>query len=202
MLVSVIWKITSLKSERNGQCFGKMRSVNVLFIRDRRGLTVSVEKDPRASPYWNSCSEQISHYINRIFLEIRNLLLLDPDRTFFIKDSVSSKETPLFRAWNGSQRFLEHSMFQSESPRRFSDAIFRAAGINAREINTKSSAIVNLYDFNVSTIRQGAFLVQLTNDPSLHLRFADVDGMRPTLYILDTHTALMLGFLDLTGLTG
>ena len=160
--------------------------------------------DPQTIYQWDMCSQQISQQIIHIFWEIRNILLLDPNKTFFQVDSNGSreKEIPLFRTWKSAYPLQRHSLFRGTSSCTFFDAVYSAAGIKLGEFRPQGpSDIVNLSDFHVSTILQGVFRVALTNDPSLHLRIVELDGKRPTLFILDTRTALMLGFFDLTGFT-
>ena len=111
----------------------------------------------------------------------------------------NSREVPYFRAWDGHQRLRRHPLKRSVVPPTFRGDIYTSAGIRPGEVNLNERAKANLSDFRASVLLKGAFKIALTNDPSLHLRFDENDGMRPTLFILDTRTLLMVALLDLIG---
>jgi hypothetical protein len=150
---------------------------------------------------WDKYSKNISHQVNHIFRELRNLLLLDPNRDFMLVDPDRGSEgIPYFRAWDGNQRLRHHPLKQSAVPPTFRGDLYTSAGIRPGELNLKEKAMVNLSDFRASILLKGAFRIALTNDPSLHLQFDENNYMRPTLLILDSRTLSILALLDLTGL--
>lgn len=128
------------------------------------------------------------------------MLLLDPNREFRHDNwRRDLEEVPYFRAWDGHQRLRHHPLKRSVVPPTFRGDIYTSAGIKPGEVNLNDKAKANLCDFRASVLLKGAFKIALTKDPSLHLRFDEKDGMRPTLFILDSRTLLMLALLDLTG---
>lgn len=150
---------------------------------------------------WDKCSKNISHQVSHIFRELRNLLLLDPNKDFMLIDpNRDSQGVPYFRAWDGNQRLRHHPLKRSAVPPTFRGDLYTSAGIRPGELNLKDGEKINLSDFRASILLKGAFRIALTNDPSLHLRFDENDQMRPTLLILDSRTLSMLALLDLIGL--
>jgi hypothetical protein len=150
---------------------------------------------------WGKYSINISDQVCIVFREVRKLLLLDPEKSLrFLDPNQTNQELlPYFRAWNGDQRLRQHALLRSALPRTFRGSIYGSAGIKPGELGTSGLSIANLSDLRASVIGNGAFKIALTNDPTLHLRFDDNDEMRPTLFILDSRTVLMLALLDLTG---
>lgn len=129
------------------------------------------------------------------------MLLLDPNGEFCRANwGRHLEEVPYFRAWNGHQRLRRHPLKRSVVPPTLRGDIYTSAGIRPGEVNLNDRAKGNLSDFRASVLLKGAFKIALTKDPSLHLRFDEKDGTRPTLFILDSRTLLMLALLDLTGL--
>lgn len=150
---------------------------------------------------WGQYEKNISHHVCEIFLEIHNLVLLDPQGKLKLSEPEKGNiDLPYFRAWNGEQRFRKHALLRPALPRTFRGHVFSSSGIKPGEISPQISSIANLSDLRASVISSGAFKIMLTNDPSLHLRFNDNDEMHPTLYILDSRTVLMVAILDLIGL--
>lgn len=122
------------------------------------------------------------------------MLLLDPYGAFKRDGNLQ-----YFRAWGGHQRLRHHPLKQSVVPPTLRGDIYTSAGIRPGEVDLQDRAKANLSDFRASVLLKGPFKIALTNDPSLHLHFDENDGMRPTLFILDSRTLLMLALLDLTG---
>lgn len=162
-----------------------------------------------------------------IYREVRNLLLLDPEANFKIPEpKILGAETPLksvwciprlrrsrlgnhsdtemvpfFRAWRGGQSRRQNNFMRSTIPQNFRGNLLTSAGIKQGEaVKDKEKPKANLADFRDEFILQGAFKMELTSDPSLHLRFDETDFKRPTLLILDSRTLLLVALLDLTGL--
>lgn len=109
------------------------------------------------------------------------------------------KDAAYFRDWDGDQRLRQHALIRCGRVPNFRDDIYNSAGIKPGELNVSVKATANLSDFRASVLRNGAFKIKLTREPSLHLRFNEKDEMRPTLHILDTRTISNLALLDLTG---
>jgi hypothetical protein len=108
---------------------------------------------------------------------------------------------PFFRAWRGGQNRRQNKFMRSTVPQNLRGDILVSAGLKKGESDTgKEKPKANLADFRDEFILQGAFKMELTNDPSLHLRFDETDFKRPTLLILDSRTLLLTALLDLTGL--
>lgn len=108
---------------------------------------------------------------------------------------------PFFRAWRGGQSRRQNNFMRSTIPQNFRGNLLTSAGIKQGEVlKDKEKPKANLADFRDEFILQGAFKMELTNDPSLHLRFDETDFKRPTLLILDSRTLLLVALLDLTGL--
>jgi hypothetical protein len=160
----------------------------------------SVDESWVAENWKHHYSQPLSHQIRCIFKEVRNLLLLDPNKDLGIRGTENnSTKLPYFRAWAGEQKFREQSLMRSALPPTFRGDLYASAGIKPGEVNPKETAKANLADFRTKIILKGAFKIDLTNDPSLHLRFDETDVLRPTLLILDTRTISILAILDLTG---
>jgi hypothetical protein len=133
---------------------------------------------------------------------VKNLLLLDPKKQLNFQDANAHRHEvriPYFRSWDGDQRLRQHAIIRSARPPTLRSDIYNSAGIKPGELGVSVGAVTNLSDFRASVIRNGAFKLELTRDPSLHLRFDENDEMRPTLLILDSRTISMLALLDLTG---
>lgn len=145
----------------------------------------------------NGYSEPLSQQIRCIFWTVRNLLLLDPKKDLKIRGN--SDKVPYFRAWGDEQKFREQSLMRSALPPTFRGDLYVSAGIKPGEIISTEALRANLADFRAKVILKGAFKMELTNDPSLHLRFDETKFKRPTLLILDSRTISMLAILDLTG---
>jgi hypothetical protein len=142
----------------------------------------------------------ISHQVNFILSEVKNLLLLDPKKQLKFQDPSNNRhEVPYFRSWNGDQRLRQHAIIRSARRPTLRSDIYNSAGIKPGELGVCVGTVTNLSDFRASVIRNGAFKLELTRDPALHLRFDENDEMRPTLLILDSRTISMLALLDLTG---
>jgi hypothetical protein len=132
---------------------------------------------------------------------VRYILLLDPRKpvTPDPNNIGITVPAPFFRHWDADRRLREHPAISSTRVRSFRGDIYNSAGIKPGELNVSINTTLNLSDFRASVIRNGAFKIELTRDPSLHLRFDEDNEMRPTLHILDTRTVSMLALLDLTG---
>ena len=80
--------------------------------------------------------------------------------------------------------------------------ILKSAGLKPGEINPGKRLELRgaLSDIDARTLYNGPFRLELTDDPSEHLRF-DESGSRhqPTIFVLDSSTILTLALLDLTG---
>lgn len=139
---------------------------------------------------WEAVSTTLSCQVNFILTQVRDLLLLNP---------TNPNNVAYFRDWDGDQRLRQHALVRSGRVPNFRGDIYNSAGIKPGELKVSLKATANLSDFRASVIRNGAFKIELTRDPSLHLRFNEKDEMRPTLHILDTHTIVILALLDLTG---
>ena len=102
-----------------------------------------------------------------------------------LTDGDRNAGSAVFQGWDGHQRLRRHPLKRSVVPPTLRGDIYTSAGIRPGEVNLKDRAKANLSDFRASVLLKGAFKIALTNDPSLHLRFDENDGMRPTLFILD-----------------
>lgn len=107
---------------------------------------------------------------------------------------------PLFRLWRGGTK-RQKPFICSTVSHNIRGGILNSAGVKEGEIDLKKETPkANLADLRDEFILAGAFGLELTSDPSLHLRFDETDFKRPTLLILDTRTLALVALLDLTGL--
>ena len=143
-----------------------------------------------------------------IWNELRNLLILDPNKTFMhrcgLNNIPNGLDCPYFRTWTAAQTSiaLTHPLRSRGSmlPAIYRRDIYHSAGIKPGELDPKDTPKANLSDIRASVLRTGSFKIALTSDPSLHLRFDDETRTTPTLLILDSRTVLMVALLDVTDL--
>jgi hypothetical protein len=113
---------------------------------------------------------------------------------------------PFFRAWKGGKDRRKNTFMRSTLSHNFRGDVLTSAGIKDGELDVTSEGAkketpkANLADLRDEFILGGAFKMELTNNPSLHLRFDETDFKRPTLLILDIRTVVLVSLLDFTGL--
>jgi hypothetical protein len=140
--------------------------------------------------------------LTQLFLELRNLLLLDPRGDILVPcpDGIPRLLSPGNSNLDHWRRY-HHPLNRSTFPRGFPGDVHIAAGIFPREMDSMGSNVV-LSDLRASTLLngRGPFKLKLTNDPFMHLQFEENEAVRPILYVLDTPTIFRLSMLDVTGI--
>jgi hypothetical protein len=145
--------------------------------------------------HWDEYQNYLSREIIEIYDRTRNLLLLDPVdciAPYFSHDPPRSnkdlRRLPLIRRGH---------------PQNFQGALLNAAGLKPEEVRKSEIPLGlkgSLSDIDARTLYNGPFRLSLTNDPSLHLRFAVSDPRKqPSILVLDSRTMCNLALLDLTG---
>ena len=129
--------------------------------------------------------------IQQIMLEVRFLLLLDPNGHFSPCSIPRLPRDENFRTHPLLTRHIEPSTFRND--------ILRSAGIKPAEICPEGTFRGSLSELQASNIYNGSFRILLTSDPARYLQFKQ-NTRQPTIFVLDSDTILKLAILDLTGL--
>ena len=99
--------------------------------------------------YSTTLSDQVSH----IFRELRNMLLLDPERELMVLDpNRNFMKAPYFRTWKGDQRLRHHPVKRSAVPATYRGDLYTSAGIRPGEVNPKDPAKANLSDLDRKSV--------------------------------------------------